>query len=164
MKKSLYQIEKEYLDIAEQLIETEGEVTPEIETALAISEHELEVKAVNYCFIVKEIESDIDTIDTEIKRLQSLKKQRESAVERLKGNIKNAMLIFGVKEIKTALLKINFRKSSQVVVEPLADLPKEFLRVKTTIEPDKKSIKDYLENGGKIEGCYIAENQSLQIK
>ena len=64
-------------------------------------------------------------------------------------------------ELKT---KINFRKSSQVVVEPLVELPKEFLRVKTTIEPDKKSIKDYLENGGKIEGCYITENKSLQIK
>ena len=74
MKKALYNIEREYLELAEQIEQAEGELTPELETALAITEGELQTKAVGYGFIIRESEGNIAIIDDELKRLTALKK------------------------------------------------------------------------------------------
>ena len=162
MNKSLFQIEKEYLDIAQQL--TEGEITLELENALMINEKELQNKSVNYCFVIKQMEADCDTIDNEIKRLQGLKKVRENAAERLKKSIKNAMLIYNVEEIKTALIKINFRKSESVEIVNESQLSEEYTTTKTTTTPNKTAIKDAIKAGVDVEGAVLVINQNIQIK
>ena len=52
MNKPLYQIEKEYIELA-TLLEQE-ELTPEIENALAINQAELQGKAVAYAYVIKD--------------------------------------------------------------------------------------------------------------
>ena len=53
MKVALYQIEQEYLNIVQSIIDAGGEITEEQETALSISKEQLQNKGVCYCFIVK---------------------------------------------------------------------------------------------------------------
>jgi phage terminase small subunit len=114
MKKSLYNIEQEYLEIANQL--EDGELSPELETALAINERELQGKAIAYAYVIKEAEDTVSIIDAEIKRLQGLKKDRaEQVTQKLKDTIQNAMELYGITEIKTETLKLNFRRSEGVV-------------------------------------------------
>jgi hypothetical protein len=67
MKKSLYNITKEALELASAL--EEGELTPELETALAINQNELQEKAINYGYAIKSLEEDVTTITEEIRRL-----------------------------------------------------------------------------------------------
>lgn len=164
MKVTIYQIEQSYNQLAEELIDNEGELTPELETALAITEEQLQNKSVAYSFVIKQMDADIDTIDAEIKRLQAAKKQREKASEYLKERIKHAMELFSITEIKTPLVKINFRKSESVEVENVNWLDEKYKTVKVVETADKRAIKEALENGAEIMGCRIVTNQNLQIR
>jgi D-ribose pyranose/furanose isomerase RbsD len=102
--KSLFHIESEYLALASAL--EQGELTPELETALAINEQELQVKAVAYAYVIKDAEANTEAIDNEIARLTSLKQAEKRKAERLKEAISNAMQMYGITEVKTATLKL----------------------------------------------------------
>jgi hypothetical protein len=164
MRISIYQIEQSYNQLAEELIDNGGELTPELSEALAITEEQLQNKSVAYSFVIKQIDSEVDIIDAEIKRLQAMKKTRENASERLKANIKHAMELFNIDEIKTPLVKINFRKSEAVEVDDVNQLPAPYKVVKVTEQADKMAIKEAIKNGADIIGCRIVANRNLQIK
>ena len=162
MKKSLYNIEQEYLEITNQL--EGGELTPELETALAINESELQGKAVAYAYVIKESEDTVSVIDAEIKRLQGLKKTEQNKATRLKETISNAMNLYGITEIKTETLKLNFRRSEGVVGSS-ESLPNELCTVvPETIKPNLTAIKKAIKEGVEVEGFEIEERYSLQIK
>ena len=162
MKKSLYNIEKEYLEIANQL--EDGELTEQLEQALAINQQELQGKAVAYAYVIKEAEHNISAIDAEIKRLQSLKKTEKNKVDRLKETIHKAMELFGITEVKTETLKINFRRSEGVVGES-DSLPDDFVKVvPEQRKPDLTAIKAAIKEGRKVEGFELETRYNLQIK
>ena len=164
MKTTIFQIEQSYNKLAEELIENGGELSPSLTEALAITEEQLQNKSVAYSFVIKQMDADIDTIDAEIKRLQNLKKQREKASEYLKERIKHAMDTFSIEEIKTPLVKINFRKSESVEVDDVNALPAAFKVVKVTEQADKAAIKAAIKDGIEVAGCRIETHRNLQIK
>jgi hypothetical protein len=164
MKITIFQIEQNYNQLAEQLIDNDGELTTELAEQLAITEEQLQNKSVAYSFVIKQMDADIDTIDAEIKRLQAAKKQREKASEYLKERIKHAMELFSIEEIKTPLVKINFRKSESVEVENVNSLPMAYKTVNVVETADKAMIKEAIKNGANIIGCRIVTNQNLQIR
>lgn len=150
------------MDIANQL--EDGELTEELETALAINEKELQVKAVAYAYVIKDASDNIVAIDNEIKRLQALKKREQNKADRLKESISNAMNLYGITEIKTETLKLNFRRSEGVVGsnEWLTDdlvtiIPEQR-------KPNLTAIKAAIKAGVEIEGYEIEERYNLQIK
>jgi len=164
MKLTIYQIEQSYNQLAEELIDNGGEITPELSEALAITEEQLQNKSVAYSFVIKQMDADVDIIDAEIKRLQAAKKQREKASDYLKDRIKHAMDTFQIEEIKTPLVKINFRKSETVEVENVNSLPMAYKTVKVVETADKVAIKAALKDGVEVTGCSIATHRNLQIK
>jgi hypothetical protein len=164
MKLSLYNIEQNYLTLVENLIENGGELTPELETELAITKQDLQNKGVCYGFIVKELEGNIDLIDLEIKRLNALKKPLVNSIDRLKNNLSNAMQMFEVTELKTPLLKINFRKSESIEVTDIDLLDADFVKTTITKAADKIAIKEAIKQGENVQGAVLVTNQNLQIK
>jgi len=160
---NIYQIEKDYLTLSSQIIEAGGELTPEIEIALEINKEQLQNKGINYGYVIKSLESDVTAIDEEIKRLNALKSSRNKTTELLKSTIKNAMQLYGIEELKTPTLKINFRKSESVEVDDtiLNDL---YCNFKTVRTPDKAKIKEAIKTGAQIEGAVLNINFNLQIK
>lgn len=164
MKVALYQIEQEYLNIVQSIIDAGGEITEEQETALSISKEQLQNKGVCYGFIVKELEGNIDLIDLEIKRLNALKKPLVNSIDRLKNNLSQAMQMFEVTELKTPLLKINFRKSESVEIEDIGLLDSNFIKTTITKTADKIAIKDAIKSGENVQGAVLVTNQNLQIK
>ena len=161
---NIYQIQNEYQLLINSIIESEGEITPELELALTINKDQLQSKSENYAYIIKQMDAECDIIDLEIKRLQQAKKVRENTIERLKNTLTYAMNLFEVPEIKTPLIKINFRKSESVIVMDVNDLPKEYKVIKVTEQADKVKIKEALKSGESILGCELVTNQNIQIK
>ena len=164
MKIALYQIEQEYMILADEIINNEGELTPDLEQRLTINKDQLEAKGKGYGYIIKDIESEIDVIDAEVKRLTALKKSRSNAVERLKTTLSDAMQLFQISELKTPTLKISFRKSESVEVDNLGYLPAEFIKITTTETVDKVKIKEAIKAGRVIQGAVLQQNINLQIK
>ena len=157
---NLFNIKKEYLNIAQEL--AEGELTPELEEALKITENNLQDKAVNYGYVIKTFESECDILDNEIKRLQALKKARTSAIDKLKDNISEAMQLFGITEVKAPTFKMCFRKSESIECDEVVS--EEYCNIKTTITPDKVAIKQAIKEGKEVLGARLIINQNLQIK
>ena len=164
MKKSLYNIEQEYLEIANQL--EDSELSDELEQALAINERELQGKAIAYAYVIKEADDTVSVIDAEIKRLQALKKTEQNKAQRLKETISNAMNLYGITEIKTETLKLNFRRSEGVIcTDDSVVIPSEFATVvPETIKPNLFAIKAAIKEGREVAGFEIEERYSLQIK
>ena len=157
---NLYNIKSEYLAIAHEL--TEGELTPELEQALIITQENLQEKAINYGYVIKNFESEVDIIEEEIKRLNALKKARINAVDKLKTNISDAMQLFGILEVKAPTFKMNFRKSESV--EIFEGLDQEFITEKVSYQPDKIAIKNAIKEGRQVNGAALVTNLNLQIK
>lgn len=159
---NIYQIQQEYLSITDQLIESGGELSPEIEQALAINKAEIENKARNYGYVVKSLENDVDAIDEEIKRLQALKLARNKTIDVLKTTVKDAMQLYGIEEIKTSTLKLSFRRSESVECD--GSLPGEWYNRKEVYTADKVRIKEAIKAGESVPGAWISVNYNLQIK
>lgn len=157
---NLYNIKSEYLAIAHEL--TEGECTPELEQDLIITQENLQEKAVNYGYVIKNFESEVDIIEEEIKRLNALKKARQNAVDKLKTNISDAMQLFGILEVKAPTFKMNFRKSESI--EIFEGLDQEFITEKVSYQPDKIAIKNAIKEGKTVNGAALVTNLNLQIK
>ena len=160
---NIYNIQQDYLAITNELIEAGGELTSELETAIAINKIELQNKGIAYGFLVKSFESDVSAIDEEIKRLNALKLSRNKTIDLLKETVKNAMQLYGIEEIKTPTLKINFRKSESVEVDPDAVLDM-YCNFKTVKTPDKVKIKEVLKRGDAVFGASLNINWNLKIK
>ena len=162
MKKSLYQISVEALNLASTL--EEGEFTPEIENQLNINQNELQSKGIDYAYAIKSIEDDVSIIEEEIKRLTAIKNAKKNAIDRMKDSVTNAMNIYGLKSIKSPTISLSVRRSEAVEIVNIDQLTGEYLSKKITISPDKVRIKDAIKSGYNVDGAVIVENFSLVIK
>jgi hypothetical protein len=160
---NIYQIEQEYLVLSNDIIEAGGEITPELETALAINKEQLQNKGINYGYVIKSLENDITAIEEEIKRLNALKSSRTKTTDLLKSTIKQAMQLYGIEELKTPTLKINFRKSESVEVDDSV-LDVIYFNHKVVLTPDKTRIKEDIKSGKEVVGAVLNVNFNLQIK
>ena len=159
---NLFNIQQQYLSLAEQL--GEGELTPELEQALQINETELKEKAVNYGFVIRGYEYNNTCIDNEIKRLQELKKRNTNVVNRLENSISEAMKLYGIEKVESPTLKLSFRKSESTEIVNEAQIDDKFMTIKTTVTPNKTAIKEAIKNGEVVEGAVLVTNFNLQIK
>lgn len=164
MNKPLYQIEQEYIELA-TLLEQE-ELTPEIETALAINQSEFQGKSVAYAYVIKEDEHDIEYIKSEMARLQALVKSKEKKIDRMKNAISQAMQYFEITEVKTPLIKLSFRTSKRCVSDGVAfTLAERFTTlVPESRKPNLTAIKAAIESGEDVQGYKIETINNLQIK
>jgi len=161
---NIYQIQNEFQLIIAEVINNDGEITPELETALTINKEQLQSKAVDYCYVIKQLDYDCEQIDNEIARLNKLKKVRSNLTDRLKNTVSSAMQLFEVEKIETPLIKLSFRNSESVEITNEQQLDACFIVTKTVSTPDKKAIKDAIKSGVFVEGATISYNKNLQIR
>ena len=119
---NIWQIQQDLLDIFNELEENGGELTPELEDKLNITQSEFKNKIENYLYVIKKTESDINACDAEAKRLIALKKSKQNTVDRIKSVIAKAIEQFGDKNkngnkfIDLGTAKITVRTSDKVIV------------------------------------------------
>jgi hypothetical protein len=164
MNQSIYQIQNEFQLIIAEVINNDGEITLELETALTINKEQLQSKAVDYCYVIKQLDYDCEQIDNEIARLNKLKKVRSNLTDRLKNTVSSAMQLYDVEKIETPLIKLSFRNSESVEITNESQLDACFIVTKTVTTPDKKAIKDAIKSGVFVEGATISYNKNLQIR
>lgn len=150
MQKSLYEIQIDHAAIVSELLDAGGEISPELEMALAINQDELKEKAVSYALRIKEFLGMSDMIKAESDRLAKRAASYKKTSDRLKEYISAAMLQFGVDKIEDKLVALSFRKSEAVEVpEEFADSILKFVTIKAEIDPEKvEAIKAEYEMNG----------------
>lgn len=158
---NLYQITQEQKAIISEIEYLDGEITPELEQALMITESQLKQKSIAYLEVISQKDGFNELIDNEIKRLQALKKRNTNIISLLKENLLNAIKTFGDFTVDTHSFRI--RKSSSVDVEDVNSLPNEFKTIKVIESADKIALKKALQEGQTIKGVSIIEHQNLKI-
>lgn len=141
----------------QELLETSDDLTPEmIADTLEGLGGELADKLDAVYSHVRNIEGLAKTCDEEAKRLAARKKSFDGKAKSLRGYVLQCLLASGQDKLKTAKNTFTARKgSASVVIDDFDALPDELVTVQTQIEPDKKAIKEALENGVDVPGAHI---------
>lgn len=158
---TLYQISEDQRRLNAMLEETGGELTPELEEALAITEQNFVTKAENYGKAILHYKQMVAAAKAETDRIKAIQKTCENAIARMEERLRDAMILFDKPKVEMATLKLSLRKSDRVVIDDENNLPADCIVVKT--EVSKTEVKRHLKAGETI-GAHLEENQSLQIK
>jgi hypothetical protein len=92
---NIWQISNELSSILEEIENNDGELTPEIESELTITQDYLKDKIADYVNVIKTISNDIELIKSEEKRLKTLSDSKQKLVDRLKDVVITAINNFG---------------------------------------------------------------------
>lgn len=165
---NIYDLTSEYINLLAMAEDPDVDID-ELSSAMDEINGEIGDKADGYAFVVQRINSDIDSISAEIKRLQERKKAFEARAERIKETLMKSMNAIGRKKIQTANHTFTVAKNGgkiPVVISPFAtanDVPDEFRNVKYDFNKD--AIREALEAGEILDFAELGERgESLRIK
>lgn len=92
---NIFNIQSDLLEIYEELEDNGGELTPELEAKLEVTQSNFKNKIKGYAEVIKSINADINLCDEEIKRLNALKKSKQGIIDRLTDVCIRAIDMFG---------------------------------------------------------------------
>lgn len=155
----LYEIKNEILSVIENCDQETWEIDTSKFDTLELS---LKEKAENIAMVIRKFEWYEDTIATEIKRLQAMKKHYESQENNLKEYLKMNLEKLSMTELETPLFKVSLRKSEETIIEDIEKIPSQFKTIEVKV--NKTDIKKAIKLWEIIEGARIQEKLSLNIK
>ena len=161
MEITLYQISEEQRLINAMLEETGGELTPEIEEALAINEGNFVQKSRDYGYAILKYKAYVEAIKAEKSRLDGIKKTAENTIARLEERLIEAMKLFEKPKVEMDTIKLSLRRSERVIVDDENAIPADCKTIK--VEVNKTEVKRHLKAGEEC-GAHLEENHSLIIK
>lgn len=161
---TLYGITSELNDILTQLEELGGEVTPELEQALAINEENFAAKSEDYGHAILNLKGMAAAAKAEKERLAALQKFYENTYNRLDNALKTAMVATGHDKVETPTMRLSLRHTTATEVDDLNAVPMEYKTTKVEVVADKTAIKKAIQSGEDVPGAHLVENVSLQIK
>ena len=163
---SLFNITNNFLELMNKV--EEGEITEEEYNKLGQElATELQNKSSNIIGYIQNETILVEAIDTQIKRLQELKKSKQNNLENFKKYVKENMERLNLPKVETELGILSIAKSP-ISVEIIDEdkIPNEYKDIVQTVKIDKTKIKNnFKETGETPEGVKIqTENTYLKIK
>lgn len=119
---NIFELQQELLDLFDEVEQNYGELTPELEEKLAITQDEFLEKVEKYTCVIKDLNIEMAGIKEEQARLKALYDRKEKTVNNLKKIIINAVNQFGatkksgVKYLNYGLGEVSVRKSEAVEI------------------------------------------------
>lgn len=131
----------------------------EIKEKLEILSLERDKKIDNIACYIKEILNDIEGHKKIEAQQAEWRKQKEKKAEYLKSLLQYSL---NGQKFESIANKITYRKSVAVNVTDADKLPEDFIIIER--KPNKKAIKEALEEGEIIDGAELVKNINIQIK
>lgn len=167
---ALFQIGEQYtnaLKIIEQMFD-DGCNEEELNEALTILdgvESDFNAKAVNVAMYIRNLKAEEDAIAEAKKAMDAREKAIKNKRLRLENYLLNQMLLTNTKQIKCPYFVLSVRTNpASLKVDSNAIIPESLLLPPKPREPDKKAIKEMLEQGVVVDGCRLERSTSLSIK
>ena len=140
-------------DIDNRLYSLFDEETGEITDLEAFEQIQLEREK-------KNLKADVIALKAEKQAFADRQKAAEKKIDSLRKLISDAL---GGQPLETPRVKLSFRKSAEVQIDDIDELPDEYLRYKEP-EPNKTAIKEAIKSGKEVAGAHLEDTLSLQIK
>lgn len=162
MSESLRALIAQATNLSTALIESGGQLSPELEKALVEIDVKFPIKIDGYAVIMERMEMESDYWKQKAEFYSQIAKGCMAARERLKESLKFAMEQLGTDELKgiDVRFKLSRTKPRLVINEDL--LESGYLVATTVSMPDKKRIEQDLKDGLMIDGAMLMENKSLR--
>lgn len=159
---NLFEINKAIMEAWDACVDPEtGELDEDLYAQMKDLQATRDERIENLACWIKNLASDAAQLKAEAKAMQ----ERASSAERKAENIKRYLsAALRGEKFETPRVAIGWRKSTAVQIEDGVDLPEEYVRVKTTIEPDKAAIKAALASGKEIAGCTLETRTNITLK
>ena len=143
---NIYQIEEDLLSIFDEIEELGGEITPELEEKLTITQEQFNDKVESYTNYIKSLKNDMQAIEAEQKRLKDVYERKEKTLNKLNDIIVKSIEEFGETK-KTGVKYIDFGTGYVSI------------RTTTSVDDNKQLIKDLGLNLYDIISYTQAQNQ-----
>lgn len=141
---NLYELTWKYKEIQNHLLNEDG-----YPVELIAADEEINSKIENYGFVIRNLESDSDALDAEIKRLMDRKKTTDNAIDRMKEMVMNAMKVTEKTKVTTPHFNFTIAKAGgKTPVKITGEVPYEWCKVK--YEPNKDKIRKAIEEDGEV--------------
>lgn len=159
---TLYELTGKY----QQLLQIADDVDPRVfKDTLESIKDSIDVKAINYAKVDRQLGADITEFKNEINRMTQRLNSMINNRKRLRENLLYNMQSVGKTKIKDKLFTINVQKNKKSLDYDTNRIPKELLIKKETYTPDKDKIKQMLDEGQDIDGVsYKPEKYHLTIR
>lgn len=162
MKQNLFQITADQRLLIEALEETGGEITPEIEAAMAITAENFERKAEAYSATIAECKATEAAIADELRRLTAYRKTMQNIQARMRERLTEAMKVFEVQKMTAGTYRLSLRRSTAVAITDEEAIPDSFFEYEPKLKRDE--LRKALLEGAQIEGAQIEEKTTIQIR
>lgn len=153
----LYEITEAYMAL-DNLDDTE-----DIKVYLGAIQDEFNDKLESTTYVIQNYKSEIEAIQTEIKRLSNKKKSLENKVIFMTDYMYENMKALDMKKAKAGTFDLKIQKNPKSVkILDEAKITDDYIRVKK--ELDKAKIKEALKNGLIVEGAELIQTEGLRIR
>ena len=163
---TLYELTQDLQEM-DQLLEDlkdDESATQTIEMIKSEIESQLDSKSTDLIKYIRTLDLEMQTIETEEKRLKELKNSKKKKIDNLKSFIMSVMQTNDMKRITTSIGNITLRSNPEsVLVENENDIPKHFKKIETKETIDKKAIKAAIQSGTEVKGCKLIRTQSVVL-
>lgn len=158
----LYEIANDHRGLMALAEDSDMDITDTLEGI----EGEFNGKAESLVSVVLNMDGDVTAIDAQIERLAARKAAIKNRQESMKDYLRQNMEATGIKKISCPLFTINCVQGREVAqIESEESLPDEYVKVKTTVSPDKNAITKALKEGEDIPGASLQRaKSSIRIK
>jgi hypothetical protein len=171
---TLYQLTEQMSALESLLEDNGGELTPDIEALWQETGESLTRKVDNYNALIIKLKNYSSNLDSEIKRLQGLKKTADNSLKNVKEHIKSVMEQFGIDKLEGSYCKMTLTTSTATEVDEETVLAPYRSRLAKLDLPDwitadlkvsKTALKDaFKDKDVTPAGVQFVENQSLRIR
>ena len=159
---SLFNLTDSYLKV--KRMEEEGADTEMIIDTLNAIESAIEDKAENYHGFIRQLEGEIQTINTEQKRLADLKRSKVNLIDRLKQNLIAALEATGSERIQTDTVIVSLRNNACTLdIQDESNIPMEFVEEVVERKIDKRALLQYVKEN-EVEGIHLKRSKGVMFR
>lgn len=166
-------LQRQIGELAEGLHTEDGDLDADAAGALeglllaeAGNREALQRKADAYCWVIAQLRAQAAYRRAESDRLRDLADTDARRADALQDRLITALAACDPRETHWSLPthELTSRRTESITIDPDADLPPEFIRVRRTFAPDKTAIKAALKAGQAVPGAELVTGRSWSIR
>lgn len=162
----LYELTENYRELQALADGADEDLAVAVRDTLEAVAGEFHEKGQAVAMVSLNMDGDIEAIDSQIERLQERKRMITNRQNSLKEYLRQNMEATGITKITHPLFTITCAKGREIaVIDDDKALDDDYVRVKTSVEPDKPAILKALKDGVEVKGAHIELGKSsIRIK
>lgn len=162
-KKTLVEIAFQFEAIMDEIANSEGEISTEMEEALKSSDLEFAKKIDAYGHCDSRMTQEIEYLKKKADTLYARAKRIEAAQDRMKDVLKSVMVAMELKKAQGEDYSFTLSLTkAKVVVTDEAQLPRGYFKEEVVTKLSKDALREALEAGVSVSGARLEQSYSLR--